>query len=98
VAAGDSAAASRTTRLVVAGDSDFCANGFAQFGGNLDLAMNAVSWLAEEEDLIAIRPRDHDDRRVSLTAGQAAAVRSILLLILPFSVLAIGIGVWWRRR
>jgi len=97
-AAGDSAAQNRTTRVVVAGDSDFCADGFSNFGGNLDLAMNAVSWLAEEEDLIAIRPREREDRRVSLTEGQAAAIRGGLLLFLPLSVIGLGIGVWWRRR
>ncbi len=96
---GDSAAAAeRTTRIVAAGDSDFCANGFSQFGGNLDLALNAVSWLAEEEDLIAIRPKDREDRRVNLTQGQAMTVRSVLLLIMPLAVVGAGIGVWWRRR
>lgn len=98
VAGGDSADAGRTTRVVVAGDSDFCANGYCKFDGNLDLALNAVSWLAEEEDLIAIRPQDRADRRVILTRGQAAAVRSVLLLLLPLSVITLGIGVWWRRR
>lgn len=97
-AAGDSATRTRATRIVVAGDSDFCANGFSNFGGNLDLAMNAVGWLAEEEDLIAIRPREREDRRVSLTQGQAAAIRSGLLLLLPLSVLGLGVVVWWRRR
>ncbi len=94
----DSATVARTARIVAAGDSDFCANGFSQFGGNLDLALNAVSWLAEEEDLIAIRPKDREDRRVTLTEGQAMTVRSVLLLLMPLAVIAIGIGVWWRRR
>jgi ABC-type uncharacterized transport system involved in gliding motility auxiliary subunit len=98
VATADSATRTRTTRIVVAGDSDFCADGFANFGGNLDLAMNAVSWLAEEEDLIAIRPRETEDRRVSLTQGQAAAIRGGLLLALPISILGLGLVVWWRRR
>jgi hypothetical protein len=88
----------RAMRLVVAGDSDFCANGFSSFGGNLDLGLNAVSWLSQEEDLIAIRPKSREDRRVHITQTQAAAVRSILLLGMPLAVLAIGVAVWWRRR
>lgn len=100
--AGDSAASGgerrRDARLVVAGDSDFCSNGYASFGGNLDLALNALSWLAEDEGLIAIRPRDREDRRVLLTEGQAMATGSILILGLPLAAVAAGIVVWWRRR
>jgi ABC-type uncharacterized transport system involved in gliding motility auxiliary subunit len=85
-------------RLVVAGDSDFCANGYSSFGGNLDLAMNAIEWLAEEEGLIAIRPRDQEDRRAQLTQAQATVVGSILLLAMPLAVVVAGVAVWWRRR
>ncbi len=72
--AADSAAAVSETRIVLAGDSDFCANAYAGFGGNLDLALNALSWLAEEEDLIAIRPHERENRRVTLTAAEAGTV------------------------
>jgi len=85
-------------RLVVAGDSDFCANGYSSFGGNLDLALNAIEWLAEEEDLIAIRPRDQEDRRAQLTQSQATIVGSVLLLAMPLLVVVAGVAVWWRRR
>jgi ABC-type uncharacterized transport system involved in gliding motility auxiliary subunit len=86
------------TRLVVAGDSDFCSNNFAGFGGDLDLAMNALSWLSAEEDLIAIRPREKDDRRISLSESQAAQVRTLVLVLMPLSVMGLGVVVWWRRR
>jgi ABC-type uncharacterized transport system involved in gliding motility auxiliary subunit len=85
-------------RLVVAGDSDFCANGYSSFGGNLDLVLNAIEWLAEEEDLIAIRPRNQEDRRAHLTQTQATVVGAILLLAMPLSVIVAGVTVWWRRR
>ncbi len=88
----------RMMRLVVAGDADFCANGYSSFGGNLDLALNAIGWLAQEEDLIAIRPRSPEDRRVQLTQAQATAVGSVLLLAMPLAVVATGVAVWWRRR
>jgi ABC-type uncharacterized transport system involved in gliding motility auxiliary subunit len=98
--AADSAGAGKApeTRLVVAGDSDFCTNNFAGFGGNLDLALNALSWLSEEEDLIAIRPREKDDRRIALTQAQAGQVRTIVLAVMPLAVVGLGLAVWWRRR
>ena len=36
--------------------------------GNQDLFLNSVNWLAQQENLIAIRPREPQDRRLTLTA------------------------------
>ena len=58
----------RETRIVLVGDSDFVANRYLEgVGGNLDLFLNMLSWLAKDEDLIAVRPRDPTDRQVTLT-------------------------------
>jgi hypothetical protein len=95
---GEGAGKAAEIRLVVAGDSDFCTNNFAGFGGNLDLALNALSWLSEEEDLIAIRPREKDDRRITLSEAQAGQVRTLVLAVMPLTVMALGLAVWWRRR
>ena len=35
--------------------------------GNRDFFMNALNWLAQQENLIAIRPREPEDRRLTLT-------------------------------
>ena len=65
-ATGD--APKRETRIAVIGDSDFATNGLIGAGRNADLFLNAVNWLAQQEDLIAIRPKrsrrspDHPDR------------------------------------
>ena len=44
------------TRVVVVGDSDFAANGFLGVQGNRNLFLNTVNWLAQQENLISIRP------------------------------------------
>ena len=46
------------TRLVAFGDSDFASNAALGITGNRDLFLNTVNWLAQQENLIAIRPRD----------------------------------------
>ena len=51
------------TRIVVIGDSDFAANGALGIQGNRDLFLNTVGWLSQQENLIAIRPKEPDDRR-----------------------------------
>ena len=52
------------------GDSDFAANALLGIQGNRDLFMNTVGWLSQQENLISIRPKEADDRRLTLTATQ----------------------------
>jgi ABC-type uncharacterized transport system involved in gliding motility auxiliary subunit len=86
------------TRLVVVGDSDFAANNVAGMGGNRDMFVNIVNWLAQQENLIAVRPRDPEDRRITLTAGQDRMITWFTLLVLPGLIFIAGIQTWWRRR
>jgi ABC-type uncharacterized transport system involved in gliding motility auxiliary subunit len=86
------------TRVVVVGDADFASNGFIAFQGNKDLVLNIANWLAQEENLIAIRPRDPQDRRITLTQDQGDRIKWFVLLVAPGLLLAYGVRVWWRRR
>ncbi len=85
-------------RVVVFGDSDFASNLALGVSGNRDLFMNAVNWLAQQENLIAIRPREADDRRVMMTATQQLQVLILALFLVPLLVLGSGVYAWWRRR
>jgi len=60
--------------------------------------MNAVNWLAKQENLISIRPRDPEDRRVTLTARQQSLIRLLAIFVIPGLILAAGVQTWWRRR
>ena len=86
------------TRLVVFGDSDFASNSGLNVPGNRDLFMNSVNWLAQQENLIAIRPRDPQDRRVTLTRDQQFRIFLITVLGIPGIILLAGVQSWWRRR
>jgi ABC-type uncharacterized transport system involved in gliding motility auxiliary subunit len=86
------------TRFVVFGDSDFAANEFLGISGNRDLFLNSVNWLAQQENLIAIRPRDAEDRRVTLTAERQRFTFYVSVLGIPLLVIAAGVATWWRRR
>jgi hypothetical protein len=44
--------------VVAIGDSDFAANSVLGIQGNRDLFLNALNWVAQNENLIAIRPRE----------------------------------------
>jgi ABC-type uncharacterized transport system involved in gliding motility auxiliary subunit len=85
-------------RFVVVGSSGWAANRFLGFNGNRDLALNTMNWLSSDEDLISIRPKEPEDRRITLTKAQMNWVTTTSLFILPLIVVFAGIGVWWRRR
>lgn len=85
-------------RLVTFGDSDFCRNQFLSLSGNRDLFLNTVNWLAKEENLITIRPREPEESRISLTRRQGINLFFISVLVFPLALLVIGITVWYRRR
>jgi ABC-type uncharacterized transport system involved in gliding motility auxiliary subunit len=89
---------SRDARLVVFGDSDFASNNFFNFQANGDLFMNAISWLAEEEDLVSIRPRNPADRRLILTEAQSRLIFIFSVIVLPAVVLGTAITVYVKRR
>jgi ABC-type uncharacterized transport system involved in gliding motility auxiliary subunit len=86
------------TRLAVIGDSDFAANFALGIQGNRDLFMNAVNWLAQQENLIAIRPREADDRRITLTEAGRDLAFWLSIVGAPVVVFGAGIYTWWRRR
>ena len=85
-------------RVAVIGDSDFASNGALGIQGNRDLALNTVNWLAQQENLIAIRPREPEDRRITLTADQQFRIWLLSLFMVPAVILGTGIYTWWRRR
>jgi ABC-type uncharacterized transport system involved in gliding motility auxiliary subunit len=86
------------SRVAVFGDSDFVTNGVLGIPGNRDLFMNTVNWLAQQENLIAIRPREAEDRRIALTPAQSRWALIQSLLLVPGLVLIAGLITWWRRR
>ena len=64
---------------------------------NRDFAMNSVSSLAKDEELISIRPKTPKGSKLDLT-GPARYVIVLGILFLPFVLLFSGGVVWFRRR
>jgi ABC-type uncharacterized transport system involved in gliding motility auxiliary subunit len=87
-----------SARMVVAGTSNFPIDAFFPQQGNGNLFLNMVNWLAHEEDLISIRPKPKDDRRILLTQSQLATIRLISIILLPGVALVVGIVVVLNRR
>ena len=85
-------------RFVVVGSSTWVTNSYIPFEGNSDLALNTVNWLASDEDLISIRPKEQDERRITLTTAQFNLIRTTTQFLLPLAVVIAGVSIWWKRR
>ena len=86
------------TRLVVIGDSDFSADVYvSQAPGNMDFFLNIVSWLAEEEDLISVRPKQPENRPLTMTMRQQKLTLFFLIILFPIVAVRLGIHVYMKR-
>lgn len=86
------------SRIVVFGSSLIAANKFFKLQGNPDLFMNSVSWLAEDENLISIRPKSAKSNPIVLTASESWGVFMIPLILIPIIWIGIGVIVYLYRR
>ncbi len=89
--------AQKNFEAVVFGDSDFTDNTFFRFGANKDLAMNSVSWLADDMSHISIRPKVPEATPLELTS-----TKQIIFLLsglgMPLAFVVLGGFFWYRRR
>ena len=88
----------RRTRVVVTGDADFASNDFIDEAGNAGLLRQAVAWLTETEDLVAISPNLPKDRPLRLTDARIAYARVLTVGVVPALFLLAGAMVWALRR
>lgn len=86
------------SRLVVVGDSDFVTDARVAYRPNRDFFLNAVAWLAHEENRVAVRPRDPEERVIRITAPQKNFLRLASVILYPAAILTLGVATWARRR
>lgn len=88
----------REQRIVVVGSGAFLSNSFSGNGGNLDLGVNMVNWLASEEHLITLQPRAAKDSSLVLSQTQLNAISIGFLVVAPLLLALAGVRIWWKRR
>ena len=88
----------REQRIVVVGNGAFLANSYAGNGGNVDLGINMVNWLAGEEHLITLQPRAAKDSSLILSKTELNVISISFLLALPLVLMSVGIRIWRKRR
>ncbi|MEX0761034.1 MAG: GldG family protein [Dehalococcoidia bacterium] len=86
------------TKMIIIGDTDFASNRFISSARNRDLLVNSINWLADDYELISIRPRERVFRELVLTSTERELVRWTGWLLMPTLVGLAGVWMWWRRR
>ena len=90
--------ADRQQRVVVVGTGHFLSNTYLGNGGNLDLGLNIMNWLAGTDHLVAVQPRPAADAKLELNQATLQVIAISCLLVLPAAFIVAGTVIWWRRR
>ena len=85
-------------RIVLIGDGDFLSNTFIANGGNLDLGIKIINWLAREDIFISIPAKIPSDASLELSSLTVGILGMLFLVILPLGLISAGIIIWLQRR
>lgn len=85
-------------RVVVVADGDFLSNAYLGEGGNLNLGLNLMNWLAGDEGFVNVPARTAADTRLDLSENAQLAVGFGFLFGLPALLAGGALAVWLRRR
>lgn len=88
----------RKMRAVILADSDFCSNRFIRNLRNGAFAANSIHWLAEEDVLLDIPPKDEPPQTLFLSREQTIFTFVWSVIVLPLTILIAGLFTWLSRR
>lgn len=85
-------------RLVLVGSASFATNAFFPYASNGDLAVSMIRWLAGDTGRPKLKPINYSLPEVRLTHHEMQATFLVIEILLPLSVILLGLFVWRRRR
>jgi ABC-type uncharacterized transport system involved in gliding motility auxiliary subunit len=80
------------------GNGNFLSNAFIGNGGNRDLGVNIVNWLAGDDRMIVIQPRGAADSALDIDQVTLYLIAFSFLIAAPLAFMLTGFAIWWRRR
>lgn len=89
-------------KAVIAADTDFLSNGVIFQNVNRDIALNTMSYLLGDTDLISIAPKEVSITQMSMSPPEFSQFYKFVVMgvffPLPFVFLGIAIVLWLKRR
>ncbi|MBE2179069.1 MAG: GldG family protein [Chthoniobacterales bacterium] len=86
-----------SARMVVAGNSEFVADGSIT-EPNLDFMLSSLNWLLDRGHLTEISPKSVRAFNLNLTDVETGRIALYTLVLIPAAAALAGLLVWWRRR
>ena len=89
-----------TSRLIVIGNAELLgvnANRLTE-GVSIDLAVNALNWLLDREELMGIPAKEKKNVTLTLEDKQLHSIGIAVMAIIPGIVALFGLLNWWQRR
>ncbi len=89
-----------TSRLIAVGNAELLsanANRLSE-GVSIDLAVNALNWLLDREELIGIPAKEKKNVTLTLEDRQLRSIGLAVMAIIPGIVALFGLLNWWQRR
>lgn len=81
------------------GSAGFVTNAIvAQFPANLEVFLNTFNWITKNEDVIHITPNQVVFTPVEIRQSEKRMISWLSLVIFPFSILLIGVFIWYNKR
>lgn len=67
-------------------------------GANGNLMMNAVDWMAGQEETISIRAKSLDEDGLTVTGAENSLWSAVMIGLIPAALIALGIVICIRRK
>ncbi|PIS10843.1 MAG: gliding motility ABC transporter [Bdellovibrio sp. CG10_big_fil_rev_8_21_14_0_10_47_8] len=91
-------AGSKDFQAVIYSDADFLSNQLLYKNLNRDLALNSISYLAKEENIISITPKEVDVTQIQMNETQFYLFIFGFIIPLPLLLIIASGTLWYRRR
>ena len=67
-------------------------------GGNSDMFMASLNWMSENKTSLSILAKQLQVESLTFTEAQSSMWTTVVTIVIPLAVLALGFVVWFRRR
>ena len=89
---------SKSSRIIISGDSDFFTNQLINQGLNSDLARNLLGYLVADEDVVSIAPKQPGVSQTQITETGWQLFVFTFILPMPIILFALALFLWFKRR